>query len=251
MDTPAASDEHEIFLKKLLAAVERIALSGDLEAVQPLLAMTSDQPNPPLLAALAEAFARMVVKLEAREFELECRIEELLQLKKELEQANYDPLTGLPNRVIARDRLQQGLQQARRSGGQLAVFYLDLDRFKWVNDHLGHAAGDELLRQVAQRLRQCVRQADTVARLGGDEFLCILPVVDNPAVAEDLARRLVESLGQPFALDAGTASIGASIGIALFPAHGETADPLIACADKALYQSKNAGRNRYCVYSGD
>lgn len=251
MKPTAPADEHEIFLKNLLATVERIALGGDLDAVQPLLAMTSTQPAPPLLASLAEAFARMVVKLEAREFELECRIDELLQLKKELEQANYDPLTGLPNRVIARDRLQQGLQQTRRSGGHLAVLYLDLDRFKWINDNLGHAAGDELLRQVAHRLSQCARKADTVARLGGDEFLCVLPDMETPSAAEDLSKRIIHSLSQPFALQAGTASIGASIGIALFPAHGEATDSLIACADKALYQSKNAGRNRYSVYSGD
>lgn len=240
----------DAFLHQLLNVVERIALSGDLQAVAPLLQMTAASPGSPLLSSLAEAFARMVVRLEAKEYELECAIGDLLRIKKELEQANYDPLTRLANRVIARDRLHQGLQQARRASRQLAVLYLDLDRFKWVNDNLGHAAGDELLRQVAQRMTQCVRQADTVARLGGDEFLCVLPDLEDPAVAEDLARRLVEVLHQPFTLAAGLAQIGASVGIARYPQHGDAVDPLIACADRALYQAKSQGRNGYCLYAG-
>lgn len=240
--------DNDAYLGQLLDVVERIALNGDLQAVAPLLDMTAASPGSPRLTLLAEAFARMLVRLEAKEYELECTIDDLLRVKKELEQANYDPLTRLANRVIARDRLQQGLQQARRSLRQVAVLYLDLDRFKWVNDNLGHAAGDELLRQVAQRMTQCARQTDTVARLGGDEFLCVLPELDDPTVADDLAARFVEVLNQPFTLAAGPAKIGASVGIARYPLHGDSVDQLIACADKALYQAKNQGRNCYCVY---
>lgn len=240
-----ASDE---FLSRLLSVVDRIAADGDLTAVGPLMEMTSAHSQSPLLTALAEGFARMVVKLEAREYELECTIQDLQAAKAELEKANYDPLTGLPNRVIARDRLHQGLLQAKRMHGQVAVMYLDLDKFKWVNDNLGHAAGDELLQQVAARCRECVRNSDTFARLGGDEFLCVLPAVDSQRVAEELAQRLVDTLNQPFALRDGEAHIGTSVGIAMFPAHGATVDQLIEFADAALYAAKHAGRNVFRVF---
>ena len=243
--TPNTPDE---FLSRLLSVVDRIAADGDLTAVGPLLEMTSAHSQSPMLTALAESFARMVVKLEAREYELECTIQDLQAAKAELEKANYDPLTGLPNRVIARDRLHQGLLQAKRGNGQLAVMYLDLDKFKWVNDNLGHAAGDELLQQVAARCRECIRDSDTFARLGGDEFLCVLPAVDSQQVAEELAQRFVDTLNQPFVLRDGEARIGTSVGIAMFPAHGSTADQLIEFADAALYFAKHAGRNVYRVF---
>lgn len=249
MKSSVSAVEQHAFLTQLLAVVERITTTGDLQAVTPLLEMTRQNAESPLLSSLAEAFARMVVQLEAREFQLECTIEDLEHVKLELEQANYDPLTGLANRVIARDRLQQGLLQAQRSEQQLGVLYLDLDRFKWVNDNLGHAAGDELLRQVASRMRGTARQADTVARLGGDEFLCVMPAIHDLSAAQDLAGRLVECLSQPFQLEADVALIGASVGIALFPAHADTVDELIACADNALYDAKHGGRNGYRVYT--
>lgn len=238
----------EAFLARLVQVVDRIAADGDLSAVDPLLEMTAAPAQSPLVTALAESFARMVVKLEAREYELECTIQDLQAAKTELEKANYDPLTGLPNRVIARDRLHQGLLQAQRQHGQLAVMYLDLDKFKWVNDNLGHAAGDELLQQVAQRCKTCIRDSDTFARLGGDEFLCVLPALDSQQAAEELAQRFVDTLNQPFALRDGEARIGTSVGIAMYPAHGNTVDQLIEFADAALYFAKHAGRNVYRVF---
>lgn len=249
---PAALPAHpDEFLDRLLDVVDRIAAAGDLTAVGPLLEMTATGSQSPQLTALAEGFARMLVKLEAREYELECTIHDLQAAKAELEKANYDPLTGLPNRVIARDRLRQGLLQAKRRDGQLAVMYLDLDRFKWVNDNLGHAAGDELLQQVAARCQECLRASDTFARLGGDEFLCVLPAVDSQRVAEELAQRLVDALNQPFTLRDGEVRIGTSVGIALYPAHAASVEPLIECADAALYLAKRAGRNVYRVSEGD
>lgn len=248
MNASAPASDQEPFLRQLLDVVNRISADGDLQAVQPLLAMTSAHSQSPALTALAEAFARMVVKLEAREYELECTIEDLQRAKLELERANYDPLTGLPNRVIGRDRLHQGLMQVRRTGGLMAVCYMDLDKFKWVNDHMGHAAGDELLKQVAQRAKDCVRSVDTVARLGGDEFLCVLPGLDGQAVVEDLAQRLVDTMRKPFSLRDGEAQIGASVGIAMYPEHGSDVDTLLELADAALYMAKHAGRNVYKMY---
>jgi diguanylate cyclase (GGDEF)-like protein len=248
MPDPSTTQDQE-FLRRFLLVVERIATTGDIKSVPSLLEMTNGREYPPLFTSLAEAFARMVVKLEAREFLLECVIADMENVKRELELANYDPLTRLPNRIIARDRLHQALALARKSSKQAAVFYLDLDRFKWVNDNLGHAAGDDLLCQVAQRMRDCVRLDDTVARLGGDEFLCVVPDIEKPVAAKELARRILEAIGQPFRLRAGEISIGVSIGIAFFPEHGESSDLLIACADKALYQAKSDGRNVYRIFA--
>jgi diguanylate cyclase (GGDEF)-like protein len=247
MSIPADSPS-DAFLGRLLEVVDRIAAEGDFSAMDSLLSMTSAHSQSPVLTALAESFARMVVKLEAREYELECTIDDLKSVKTELEKANYDALTGLPNRVIARDRLHQALQQALKTQGQLAVMFLDLDKFKWVNDNLGHAAGDELLQQVAQRGRECLRPGDTFARLGGDEFLCVLPVLVDPEEAAATAQRFVDALSRPFALRDAEARIGTSVGIALYPAHGASVNQLIERADAALYAAKRAGRNVYRWY---
>lgn len=245
MNTLDQSDSENDFLLKLLDVMERIAHTGDLQSVPPLLEMTIAGPQSPLISSLAEAFAKMVVRLEAREFQLECTIDELMSIKSELELANYDPLTGLPNRVIASDRLRQSVSEARHSSSMVAILYLDLDHFKEVNDVMGHPAGDELLQLAARRIRECVRKADTVARLGGDEFLCIMTELEGAATAHELANRIVTALAHPFDLNAGQVSIGVSIGISLFPYHGETSDQLISCADKAMYKAKHDGRNGY------
>ena len=151
--------------------------------------------------------------------------------------------------MIVRDRLNMALQQMRRSGDPVAVLYLDLDRFKWVNDNLGHAAGDELLKGVATRLLACVRDVDTLARVGGDEFVCVLPGLVNPRDAEEVAQRFVQCLTQPFALAAGAAQIGTSVGIAFAPQHATEIDQLLSLADAAMYQAKHGGRNRYVVHA--
>ncbi len=239
----------EEFLQQLYRVMERIALTGDLQPIPTLMEMTAERPQSPLLSDLAEAFARMLVKIEAREFQLECTIEDLTRVKAELELANYDPLTGLPNRVIAADRLRQGITRAKREERQLAVLYLDLDNFKWVNDNLGHPAGDELLQQVAERLRDCLREVDTVSRHGGDEFLVVLHEVKGTEAVSGLAARIVDSLARPLLLSAGEVAVTVSIGIALFPEHGESREVLLARADQALYQAKKAGRNRYAFFT--
>ncbi|MFN4119758.1 diguanylate cyclase domain-containing protein [Acidovorax sp.] len=243
--TTTSGDPHQeqLFLQRLNEVMQRIAHHGDLHAVEPLMAMTGQHPADSTLAQLAESFAHMVVKLEAREFELECRIEDLDQTRRELEQANLDPLTNLPNRMIARDRLRQAIADARTRKAAFTVFFLDLDRFKKVNDTLGHAAGDELLVSVTQRLSGCLQAGDTLARLGGDEFLCVLPQCAEPAAAQAIADAMVATLNQPFPLAAGQADIGTSVGIAHFPDHGQTVDELIAFADAGLYEAKHRGRN--------
>lgn len=162
--------------------------------------------------------------------------------------AQSDPLTDLPNRALFYDRLQVSMTQAHRYGGEFALLYLDLDHFKAVNDGMGHAAGDELLVEAARRLRLVVRESDTVARLGGDEFAVILPKISGAAEAEDVARRIVASLAQVFLLGAGEARISASVGIAIYPLHGEDMDVLRRNADAALYAVKASGRNAYRLF---
>ena len=157
--------------------------------------------------------------------------------------AHHDGLTGLPNRLLFSDRLTQAISLAKRDSGQLALLYVDLDKFKPVNDTLGHAAGDELLRAVAARLRQQVRESDTVARIGGDEFAVILPGVSKRDEAQKVANKTGAALAMPFRLvDQGqTIEIGASIGIAIYPADGADADALVKAADTAMYSAKHAG----------
>lgn len=153
-------------------------------------------------------------------------------------QALHDALTDLPNRVLFDDRLEHAIAAAERSNGPLAVLLLDLDRFKEVNDTLGHHAGDQLLRDVAARLREAVRKGDTVARLGGDEFAVLFPTVGGEAEAWELTRRLLDALAQPFQLDGLAYDVAVSTGIALYPQHATDKDRLLQYADVAMYAAK-------------
>ncbi len=164
-------------------------------------------------------------------------------------QANYDSLTGLPNRRLFHDRLHQALTHAlveHRSG---ALMFIDLDRFKYVNDTLGHDAGDELLLLAARRLGECVSEADTVSRLGGDEFTVILPTISSAHRAEGVAQAILEALTIPVALKGQELLISGSIGIALFPEDGETVEELLKRADSAMYRAKDRGRNTFVFYT--
>lgn len=158
--------------------------------------------------------------------------------------AHHDALTDLPNRSLFWDRARQALLHARRSASSSAVLCIDLDGFKAVNDQLGHAAGDALLREVAQRLRYRMRTSDTVARIGGDEFAVVMPDIDQANDALATARALLASLAAPFDLAQGSAQISASIGVALYPQHAQTAELLVQSADAAMYDAKNAGKNQ-------
>ena len=156
--------------------------------------------------------------------------------------AMYDPLTGLPNRKLFHDNLDAGVAHAKRHERKLALLYLDLDGFKAVNDTHGHEAGDDLLIQTGERLTKILRKSDTMARLGGDEFAVILAETGEEAAAL-VGRKIIEDLGRPFRLKAATVSIGASVGIAVFPDHGDSEEALLKNADKAMYQSKAKGKN--------
>jgi diguanylate cyclase (GGDEF)-like protein len=164
-------------------------------------------------------------------------------------QALHDALTGLPNQVLLEERLSYSLTQAARTGEQIALLILDLDHFKKVNDSLGHAAGNELLRQVAARLTGCVRESDTVARMGGDEFTMLVPNVSSTEDTTALAAKILEAFRRPFVVESQELFITSSVGIALSPEGGNRAAALLKNADAAMYQAKARGRNTFEVYS--
>lgn len=191
-------------------------------------------------------------------------VKEDVTIRKEVEletwqRANFDAVTGLPNRVLFRDRLNQAVSRARRNKARVAALFIDLDRFKLVNDTLGHDCGDEVLRQVATRLQACMRETDTVARLAGDEFTAILP---EPGESKDITAvttRILDSLSRPFRLSLPAAAggqvtevhIGGSIGIAVFPEDAPDASTLLKHADLAMYRAKDSGRNTYQFFRPD
>jgi len=163
--------------------------------------------------------------------------------------AQHDMLTELPNRAVVSDRLSQALAAARRNGHRVGLLYIDLDRFKPVNDAYGHAVGDQLLRQAAIRMRGCVRESDTVARFGGDEFVVLLPLIDTLADAATVAEKIRAALAAPFHLASLRVEVSSSIGVALYPDHGADEAALTLHADAAMYAAKNCGRDRVTVFS--
>ena len=165
--------------------------------------------------------------------------------------ANFDTLTHLPNRALFHDRLAHALAKAHRSKKLVALLFLDLDRFKTINDSLGHYAGDELLKSVAERLQKNAREEDTVARLGGDEFTVILEGINYNEDATIVARKILEVMGQPFYLDGHEVFVTTSMGIAIYPLDGDNSDDLLKNADTAMYRAKEQGRNGYRFYTAD
>ncbi len=164
-------------------------------------------------------------------------------------QAYHDMLTRLPNRTLLKDRLNQAITHARRNKTNLSVMFLDLDRFKVINDTLGHIVGDHLLQAVAMRLRHCLREGDTLARIGGDEFTLLLPEVNSREDAEFIARKIIKSLKEPFRIDSHELFISTSIGISHYPEDGDTMESLIKHADIAMYSVKGKGKNGFEFYS--
>lgn len=178
-------------------------------------------------------------------------ISETLAAQARIERmAHFDAVTGLPNRSLFFDRLTQALALNRRSGEKVALLFLDLDRFKPVNDTYGHAVGDALLKAVGERLSAAVRESDTVARIAGDEFTVILPGLANREDAARVAEKIIRALGEPFQIEDHTLSIGVSIGIAVFPDDATDPDALMRSADNAMYAAKAASRNTYRFHAG-
>jgi diguanylate cyclase (GGDEF)-like protein len=170
------------------------------------------------------------------------RLRDEAQQEQLFERANYDALTRLPNRSLIRDRIGQALAHARRRHSHLGLLYLDLDDFKSINDRLGHAAGDALLQRVADRLAQALRAGDTVARLHGDEFVVLLPDIDSPATARQVAEKLQNLFADPCLVAGQPVPVRLSIGVAIGPEDGDNTDALLEAADRKMYEAKHAHR---------
>jgi diguanylate cyclase (GGDEF)-like protein len=179
-------------------------------------------------------------------------ITERVQSTQQLEHdAFHDSLTGLPNRALLLDRLSQAMERAHRNSQyHYAVLFMDLDGFKAVNDHLGHAAGDRLLIEIARRLKQTLRSCDTLARLGGDEFVALIEETNGPADGTIVAERFLEQFQAPFELDGKPMCTSASIGIVAGSGQYEGAEKILRDADVAMYQAKSAGKARFELFSG-
>ncbi|MEH6813612.1 MAG: diguanylate cyclase [Motiliproteus sp.] len=168
--------------------------------------------------------------------------------KKLQHMVRHDPLTGLPNRRWFSEHLKEDIKRAKRSQRQLAVMFLDLDGFKQTNDSYGHDCGDMVLIQAAERISECLRETDKLARLGGDEFIVIVPEIRNRQAVEIVANKILERFAGCFEYEGSSCQVGISMGISLFPDHGEDPEALLNHADNAMYSSKKSGRNRYTVY---
>ena len=167
------------------------------------------------------------------------------------ELVNHDVLTGLPNRRLLNELLGLAIKRAERENHQIALLFIDLDRFKSINDSLGHQVGDKLLYEVSRRISNSMRESDVVARLGGDEFLVMMDKISSPDDAEQIARKIIHTLQAEFNIDGKEIFISASIGISIFPNDGNDVDSTIKAADMAMYQVKNKGKNNHCFYSAE
>jgi len=216
------------FLSPLLAVADYLA--GLNRPASPDIALP--RPNSHEMAAIAAAASGLAEARQALEV-----------------MALHDRLTGLANRYALEARLEQSIASARRHGQRLAVLFMDLDRFKSINDSLGHDSGDELLKAVAQRLTACVRDADTVARLGGDEFILVLNDIDEPGSVASLAQKLIDATERPVLVAGHELNTSASIGISLFPDDGGERGQLMKNADIAMYHAKSAGRGNYQFFN--
>ncbi len=227
----------------------------EIEDYLPILVMTA-QPDHKLRALMTGAKDFVTKPFDL--VEVKARIRNMLEVRllyKKLEHYNHaleslalhDALTGLPNRRLLMDRLSLAISHAHRSKHMMGVMFLDLDGFKQINDTLGHSAGDTLLRMVADRLVAAVRQEDTVARLGGDEFVIVLWELTHAEGVATLVSKMVRAMSQPYSIEGRDVNLTVSVGVSIYPMHGEGVETLMKSADQALYEAKRTGKNDYRI----
>ncbi|MBA2484763.1 MAG: GGDEF domain-containing response regulator [Nitrospira sp.] len=219
----------------------------------PVVVLSGNDDHPLALQALQHGAQDYLVKGDGGADYLARSILYAIERKRAQERltylAQYDQLTGMINRTLFRDRLVHAMARSKRKDQPLAILLIDLDRFKAVNDTFGHDVGDQVLKVVAARLTECVREVDTVARMGGDEFTAILEGISGEADVTVVANRIVESIGTPFEIGPHRISIGASIGITLYPLDDQDIAELLRHADKAMYAAKHQGGSRFQFHS--
>ncbi|MGR8935908.1 MAG: putative bifunctional diguanylate cyclase/phosphodiesterase [Gammaproteobacteria bacterium] len=241
---------------KLAATARRVSDAQDYS-------LRAEKLSADEIGNLVDDFNAMLRQIQLRDSELQkarneleekvrARTLELTELTRQLEhQAYHDTLTGLANRMTFDNHLRLITEQAKRHDQPLAVMFLDLDRFKIINDTLGHAIGDKLLTEVAQRLSACLRDSDTLARLGGDEFAVLLPQTRHDCDAAEVANKLAAAISEPVQVDGYSLNVTTSIGISLFPDDGDQAETIVKNADTAMYRSKDRGGNQFTFFSAD
>lgn len=227
----------------------------DLRVLRDGETIQTEETNFNILTGVANVFLSVKLPLRREDGSVYalCGISTDITERKEVEEhmrhmAQYDGLTHLPNRALFNDRLQQALVAAQRNQVRLALMFLDLDKFKPVNDTYGHAVGDLLLKEVAQRMQDCLRESDTAARIGGDEFVVLLPTIETGEDAGIVGQKILRALNRPFELAGHRLNISSSIGVAIYPDHGSSEKLLVKSADIAMYHAKKNGRNNVKLY---
>ena len=233
---------HAVLSKEILMPISKLNESTNIIIETKALTARVGVYNNDEIGELAKNFNVMLDKLYQSHDELN-KQKDLMAYK-----AHHDELTGLPNRALFNDRLEFAIIKASRRESVVAVFFLDLDRFKEINDTYGHDAGDEVLKVFAQRLRESIRAEDTLARMGGDEFMIIIEDHVNPDTSTVVAQKIVDSMKEPIELEANTLKLTTSIGIALYSQDAEEAQELIKNADLAMYDAKQSGRDNFKFY---
>ena len=234
-------------------AAERRA--DDLRVLQGGETIQAEETSPNILTGLTAVYLSVKLPLRHEDGSIYalCGISTDITERKDIEEhmrhmAQYDGLTHLPNRALFSDRLQQALAAAKRDRNHLALMFLDLDKFKPINDTYGHAVGDLLLKEAAQRIQDCLRASDTAARIGGDEFVVLLPIIEAEQDASMVGEKIRNALVQPFELGGHTLNISSSIGVAVYPEHGADEKLLVKSADIAMYHAKKNGRDNVKLY---
>jgi diguanylate cyclase (GGDEF)-like protein/PAS domain S-box-containing protein len=227
----------------------------DLRVLQNGEMLQTEETNFNLLTGVTDVFLSVKLPLRHEDGSIYalCGISTDISERKDIEEhmqhmAQYDALTHLPNRALFNDRLQQAIIAAQRNKAHLALMFIDLDKFKPVNDTYGHGVGDQLLKEVALRIQDCLRESDTAARIGGDEFVILLPAIETQQDASKVGEKILHTLNQPFLLAGHTLQISASIGVAVYPQHGSDEKHLVKSADIAMYHAKKNGRNNVKMY---
>ncbi len=229
--------------------------ADELKVLEEGKALETEETLTNQLTGLTQVFLTVKIPLKREDGSIYalCGISTDITERKDVEEhmqhmAQYDNLTHLPNRALFDDRLKVSLAAAQRNGVRLALMFIDLDKFKPVNDTYGHGVGDLLLKEVALRIQDCLRESDTAARVGGDEFVVLLPAVESERDAKVVGKKILEALNRPFLLSGHKLKIGGSIGVAIFPDHGEEERHLVRSADTAMYHAKKNGRNNVKIY---
>jgi len=227
----------------------------DLRVLQHGETLQAEETIPNMLTGVTQVFMTVKIPLMHEDGSIHalCGISTDISERKDIEEhmqhmAQYDALTHLPNRALFNDRLQQAIAAAQRNKAHLALMFIDLDKFKPVNDTYGHGVGDLLLKDVALRIQDCLRESDTAARIGGDEFVILLPAIETQRDAGKVGEKILHALNQPFVLAGHTLQISGSIGVAVYPEHGKDEKLLVKSADIAMYHAKKNGRNNVKMY---